>query len=681
MGNTSVIKKSRRSSVWRRIASFFSVLSLGFSPIALGLNGNADSTGGDFNNRIYQPSSFAESEFTQAIRLTFGLTPEYERLEISPVFAQAYPASLALLQSQSDFHDLAQGRIDISSFLKQKVMDSFGDLPLGVIERVESNGGKDTATYQYSVGSTPLCQFKVRFHRFRNGDVTAMGLVPRIDHRAFINQFGNEDWPDLFGAMDKVRELVERQEGGIVSDTPLNPERCYYVYEGKLIPAWKFLVQRHSSPDALRALSTDSVIASDTQIFKRESFDFDVTGKVRVYPFNSVKTPTVTQETIENLTGDGTLTSDILMSAVSPPFTRVQAKDHDFSFSPDTTEFGEVSAFTHATKHLKYLMANGFEWYGLKPLKISVFVSALKNNARFVPQIGDNTPGQIDVGTSDGKILSNLELDSDVVSHEVGHFVIYRSVRSTSGESLVLHEGLADYFAFARSNDACLGESICPLDSGACIKPGQCLRSGETNLKFNDESWKLWFDIRKSLNHLHGQIISGLLWDLRDKQISAQALDQIVMASINLLPEDADFSHFLLALASADRSLFGGVNYVKFQKAAQDRNLGNRFPSTGSNGGLAKSVVTESQVTKDQLSGQTNNPSDESQTQGASTTNRRSSGGVPCGVVGNGSHWKLSNNYGFLFVILMPLVTLLLPKKNALKSLARIRSRSVRKYF
>lgn len=82
-------------------------------------------------------------------------------------------------------------------------------------------------------------------------------------------------------------------------------------------------------------------------------------------------------------------------------------------------------------------------------------------------------------------MLTNLPVDADVIGHEFGHHIIYQTITSVSGESLILHEGLADYFTFAHTKDDSLGESICPAGSLACWTKGQCLRTANNDINFS----------------------------------------------------------------------------------------------------------------------------------------------------------------------------------------------------
>ena len=81
-------------------------------------------------------------------------------------------------------------------------------------------------------------------------------------------------------------------------------------------------------------------------------------------------------------------------------------------------------------------------------------------------------------GTETGNGLRNLGLDLDVVAHEMGHMVVFETLRDArpSTETLVVHEGLADALANQHAGDPCVAESVCPNGSGFCQVPRMCLR-------------------------------------------------------------------------------------------------------------------------------------------------------------------------------------------------------------
>src|SRR5690606_1420058 len=250
------------------------------------------------------------------------------------------------------------------------------------------------------------------------------------------------------------------------------------------------------------------------------------------------------------LKGNGTLTSSYLKAlARDENFDHVQtaiAKNHVFEFPVTDRRYDEVAAYSYAQIHHDFFKSTGFVWYGPKPMEVKVHEQpgGQPNDGWFIPadSAGADLP-TIFVGDGDGSILKNLPRDGDVIGHEFGHHVIYQSLKSTRGQSLILHEGLADFFAFSRTNDACLVESICPKNSSACWVPNSCLRTADNNIKYQDQTFKA------VQGHLQGQVISGMLWDLRKSNaVPADDVTKLAYKAVSFLEEESGFRHFFLAL-------------------------------------------------------------------------------------------------------------------------------------
>lgn len=163
------------------------------------------------------------------------------------------------------------------------------------------------------------------------------------------------------------------------------------------------------------------------------------------------------------------------------------------------------------------------------------------NNALYQPAVSSSGYPQIMVGDGDGNILQNLGKDNDVVSHEFSHHILFRTLTNTTGESLVLHEGLADLFTFMQTGNACLGESICPSGSSACWLPDRCLRSAENDLSYLDTTYRSWV----SAPHLRGQLISAVLWDLA-QDLNFTKVAQLTFTASSFFLEDSGLQDFVL---------------------------------------------------------------------------------------------------------------------------------------
>jgi hypothetical protein len=268
--------------------------------------------------------------------------------------------------------------------------------------------------------------------------------------------------------------------------------------------------------------------------------------------------------------GNGYLTND-LFDVRTHSVERAFEVSNVFKYSIDDMRFHEASIFTHANQAWDFFTSLGFkdDLDGPIHLNINVLVNGTKNNAIYEPgNLSTKTPPTISVGSGDGITLSDLTLDTDVVTHELAHHLIYRKLTSTSGESLILHEGLADFLAFAKSGDACLGESICPASSKSCRLRGKCLRTGNNELVYGSSEYM------KLSPHQKGQVVSGLLWDLHKMEdISLVGISSVLIKAVDFLYEESDLQDFVYAFALADQLLNQGSYSCLLKEVATTRGL------------------------------------------------------------------------------------------------------------
>lgn len=171
------------------------------------------------------------------------------------------------------------------------------------------------------------------------------------------------------------------------------------------------------------------------------------------------------------------------------------------------------------------------------------------NTAVYLPTgsfIDERIP-MVKVGDGDGIELRNLLKDPDVISHEIGHHIVYRNLTSTSGESLVLHEGLADFFVLAKKNKStCFAEYICPHTSRICVS-NSCLRSA-------DNQWKITDDNLPPEGHKKSQIISSMLWNVIQR-LGADNTAKITYRAVSFLSSNSGYKDFILALLLSAKEL------------------------------------------------------------------------------------------------------------------------------
>ena len=428
--------------------------------------------------------------------------------------------------------------------------------------------GTTSRDVKFYVSGYELVGYQLRAHALSDKTLMLLGTVPSVDPSV---RFSPDDWASLDLAAEKARQDVGAIEGRSGDAKVVGGGRVLFVENGELMPVWNMTVMKGDLPY--------DVLADGYKVYKTSPrfLDATTTGSASVYPRSGLDK---TKEKVElpNLVGDGTLSSNYLQTVLpASGYTQAKEPSGNFSYADDDARFIELSSYAHAQLHHAFYQKMGFTWYGPSPIQIHIHMKpgGQSNNALFVP--GNDSTGtlpQIQIDDGDGVDLQNLGLDGDVVSHEYGHHIIYRTLRTTAGQSLAMHEGLADFFAFSRTGDPCLGESICPETSGACIIAGKCLRSAAIDLKYGDTNWTDWAGPKNQLGHLHGQLISGVLWDLRASgDMAGDDVTKLALKAVSFFKTDSGFRDFLLTLFMADKELFAGANFEKIKARASERGM------------------------------------------------------------------------------------------------------------
>lgn len=409
------------------------------------------------------------------------------------------------------------------------------------------SGGKriESLDLRFSVDGIPLCQYQVKSHETVDGTMAVFGKMPKFE---VSGTYELASWP----SENMVRNIVGdtlAQNGVAVAFTKNSSQACLWSENGQLYPVWVWEVEA----DRLKYI----VVADELRSFKFQAKHFHATGKARIYPHN-ILDPALQDFTLRDMkeNNGGYLENKYFVTQVESPFSYATKTDLDFTAFGPTSEgfFEEISLFTNANRALEWLETMGYKNFGTAPIRLAVHAEFQgdTNNALYQPGTNFDV---IYVGDGDGTVLQNLATDADVVGHELGHHVVYHTVTEIAGESLVLHEGLADYFNFARTGNACLGESICPdtaYGNKICYVPKTCLRTGDNALKYGGA------DLPREA-HQKSQFISGMLWDLYAKDgIALEDVTHMVLKAIDLLVEDSGYQHFVVGMMLADEALFQG---------------------------------------------------------------------------------------------------------------------------
>jgi hypothetical protein len=437
------------------------------------------------------------------------------------------------------------------------------------------SAGDDDARQDYALyaGGFPLCDHAIVAHSLKGRQPLILGTLPAITHASAPTV---DDWAPLAQAESVAAAALHDETGA--RDVEVGPgRRCLLVSQGRYVPTWRLTAWAGPRQIALPY----HVWTDGARAWRVEAAFFDATGKAKAYPENKLEGEIETFD-LPGLDADGTLTSAYFTTVVpaseDPDRQRAQNDDHVFDYDQEAYQFDEVQAYVHAQVHYDFAVAHGWEWWGPKPLDLKLHFRPFNrpNNALYMP--GDEDAGtrpSITIDDGDNEELRNLVSDGDVLSHEFGHHVLFATLKTTTGESLVLHEGLADLLAFSRTDDPNLGESICPEGSSACQIEGTALRTAVNDVTYGNQDWQDWIILNKGkLGHLHGQLVSGLLWDLHaDDKISADDLATLVVKAATLFKRDSGLRDFIIAALAADRELFDGKHQQDIVDSAKNRKL------------------------------------------------------------------------------------------------------------
>ncbi|MFK7823485.1 MAG: hypothetical protein AB8G05_04980 [Oligoflexales bacterium] len=490
------------------------------------------------------------------------------------------------------------------------------------------------------LNGTPFCEYEVKAFQNQLGSVSMIGRLPTLPPYATFSRL--EDWPDIHESWALAKEeitattFVDNEEPKLISY-----KRCYDVHGDSIVGLWK-IVGRVAG-------RSYTVLTDNHQVYQISPLYFEVDGNIQAYRLNPKDGQLATFTT--KLTGDGYLRSTFFETNTDSNTTTAEdeafSQDHNFIYQPNEPEFAEASVFIHATNMLAFFQGLGYGFVEKQPilLEVHAVLGNNQNNALYQPP-GAVYANQavISIGDGDGSVLKNLALDSDVVSHEFGHHVVFNTLKTTSGDSLVLHEGLADFFAFSRTSDPCLGESICPAGSTSCMIESSCLRTADLNLAYGDSQYEILGP------HLKGQVVSGMLWNLRES-MGLESITNVTYSALDYFVRDTGYQDFLVSLMLADQDLNQGSNACTIYDAAVakglssflqgiDCNNSSSWPSPGSQQSSGNSTVESSR----------NSSSSDSDF-------------FNCGAIGSGQN-KNSSHLSLLVLFLLPLLALALIGKN-----------------
>lgn len=256
---------------------------------------------------------------------------------------------------------------------------------------------------------------------------------------------------------------------------------------------------------------------------------------------------------------------------------------------------------------------------GNDAVKLLVQSSEELSNASFLVT-PDGTPGRMRLGVGFLDGYRDMSLSASTIFHEYTHGVTARLVggplettclmRGPQGDGLA--EGWSDYFAASRFNQPVYGEYI----SGNAV-------TGIRRYRLDQMPWRYSDLGNEGLQaHQDGEILSGVLWDIRSA-LGAEAADQLIFSALTLTPCQPSFVDVRDAILTADETFNGGENLQALWTVFAARGLGagsrgedfsgpplvTRFDSTkdlpAEFGGVNRSPVVSSQPTDVAIVGET----------------------------------------------------------------------------
>jgi len=522
--------------------------------------------------------------------------------------------------------------------------------------------GRQHADFHLEYHGQPLCQSFVRAHLLGKA-LWVGGEVPDGEN---IQPWKGQGWPSA----DKVQAwMFQSQPTWKKASTVVTP--CWWISEREeMEPAYELHILDKAEPKR--------VIAGDKKLFlvERSSFSLQASAMATVQSYE--KDPVDGKLVTESIAvSDPTRLRNQYFSMDNGPYAEIASADHMFVFDPENAiPFTEANTFAAANRYFQWLLGIQYEWSGEQvTIQLHQLVMGTPNNALFMPGYGDSWGPTIEIGDGDGKVLQNLPLDRDVVTHEFSHNVIFRALRSTDQEedeneilppaelnhSLAIHEGLADSFTFLYTDSPCLGESICPVGSRVCAVPGQCLRTADNDLRYDGAAYWAY----GSRVHMKGQLVSGLIWDLRKEAfLPLHDLAVFLNASVDYLLPKSTYQDLLLALLSADYELHRASHCTQLLAAAQARGFSGEL--VGIDCANAASIVATKNARETVVDNASTGVVTSTQTESANVTT--SSKNPFCGMaLGSGKDQPLSG--GWLWFLLGLPLTGMVPARRGLRKL------------
>ncbi|QXD13854.1 T9SS type A sorting domain-containing protein [Rhodocaloribacter litoris] len=228
----------------------------------------------------------------------------------------------------------------------------------------------------------------------------------------------------------------------------------------------------------------------------------------------------------------------------------------------------------HASTMHDFFKASPFNYSGMD-YQMNAYIDQVDDLGN--PLNGAANGTEIFFGTQSG---IDWARSSDVVNHKYAHNTIYSvygndfiatvDCRVYIHQSCAMDEGLSDYFAGAKNNDALIGEDV----------------GVNRNLDNNSYKWT-----QANGNHWNGQVIGGAMWDVR-QVVGSTIGDDLAFKALQITPHAYDFDAFRTNVITADNTYYGGIHVCAIQNAFSAHGVGTACPPLSASISGPSSVIS-----------------------------------------------------------------------------------------
>ena len=450
---------------------------------------------------------------------------------------------------------------DILVELENQLPANFG------IAQAKSTGySKITDTYHYSftfnVEEIPLCNQK--FYAKAHVGSTSGRITGNLPSGSFLWS-KQKQWSPISSKI-----LEDRLNPAEAIDI-LEEEDCTHIDDQSLVAARRVSYLLGKRP-------YEAIITKDKVVQNIEKF-FRADGEFEVYSEN-IGSGKKLNVTIKQLDDSGYLCNTHFITILDDETQHAFSEKHQYFYDAGI-QLEESSAFVNANLMMNWFLniSPDAHWSGTQvAIKLTddpYYVNNgpeyhnphVKTQAKMPTIVLPSTMGK-------QKYLVNLRTDFDVVAHELGHHIVSKYMDlDNSPQVRMLHEGLADYFVFAKTQNTCLGETICNLP-GICALEKQCLRSAENSLKYFEDEYT-----NQNNFHIKSQLVSATLWDITHMGVlGPDEAAALVLEALNYVSPAPDFSEFFGALLTAEAAIHKGAKACDLYKVLENRNLNELVP-------------------------------------------------------------------------------------------------------